>query len=250
MHTSGLKKALAMKAVPDAFLQLLQWQTRKVKGSPVISYWTELHRQDPWYNEDIVDSSTGNWLETRTGDIVAGLIRVHGKYDIWVWSGCLNLDCSSVHGKWPWTLTKYPCAHNMFWLSFYHHTRKACGGISSEIWISTAFTCYCLVNAWSSGTAESIANICQNVPMFPTPRNRQPQYVRMLHSTSPCWFQQHSVILIRQNSEKNSLSINPARVLLRRDFCVVSTSDEQLLIASFTVRSAVHSCFDLSLPNR
>jgi hypothetical protein len=47
MNTSVLKKAFAMKALPDAFLQLLQWQMKKVKGSPVISYSTDLHRHDP-----------------------------------------------------------------------------------------------------------------------------------------------------------------------------------------------------------
>lgn len=37
-----------MKAEPDAFLQLLQWQTKAVKGSPVKSYLIDWQRQEPW----------------------------------------------------------------------------------------------------------------------------------------------------------------------------------------------------------
>ena len=36
-RTSGLKKGLDEKADPPHFWQLLQWQTLKLKGSPVTS---------------------------------------------------------------------------------------------------------------------------------------------------------------------------------------------------------------------
>ena len=36
-----------MNAEPEAFLQLTQWQIRKVMGSPMISYLIDLHKQDP-----------------------------------------------------------------------------------------------------------------------------------------------------------------------------------------------------------
>ena len=41
------KKRFDMNAEPVDFLQLAQWQIRKVKGSPLISNFIELHRQDP-----------------------------------------------------------------------------------------------------------------------------------------------------------------------------------------------------------
>ena len=37
-----------MNALPLNFLQLEQWQTLKVNGSPVTLSWTRLHRQDPF----------------------------------------------------------------------------------------------------------------------------------------------------------------------------------------------------------
>ena len=36
-----------MNAEPVAFLQFVQWQIRKVMGSPMISYFIDLHKQDP-----------------------------------------------------------------------------------------------------------------------------------------------------------------------------------------------------------
>lgn len=36
-----------MNAEPDDFLQFAQWQIRKVMGSPMISYFIDLHKQDP-----------------------------------------------------------------------------------------------------------------------------------------------------------------------------------------------------------
>ena len=36
-----------MNAEPVAFLQFAQWQIRKVMGSPMISYFIDLHKQDP-----------------------------------------------------------------------------------------------------------------------------------------------------------------------------------------------------------
>jgi hypothetical protein len=45
-----------MNAEPVAFLQILQLQIRKVMGSPMISYFTDLHKQDSdrGVEEDIV----------------------------------------------------------------------------------------------------------------------------------------------------------------------------------------------------
>lgn len=36
-----------MNADPVAFWQFLQWQIRKVIGSPITSYLIDLHKQDP-----------------------------------------------------------------------------------------------------------------------------------------------------------------------------------------------------------
>jgi len=44
---SDLKKQLLMNAEPEAFLQLTQWHTKKVNGSPFSSYLTALHKQEP-----------------------------------------------------------------------------------------------------------------------------------------------------------------------------------------------------------
>ena len=45
--TSLEKKRFDMNAEPVAFLQFVQWQIRKVMGSPMISYFIDLHKQDP-----------------------------------------------------------------------------------------------------------------------------------------------------------------------------------------------------------
>ena len=47
LPTSLEKKRFDMNAEPVAFLQFMQWQIRKVMGSPMISYFTDLHKQDP-----------------------------------------------------------------------------------------------------------------------------------------------------------------------------------------------------------
>ena len=46
-RTSLEKKRFDMNAEPVAFLQFMQWQIRKVMGSPMISYFIDLHKQDP-----------------------------------------------------------------------------------------------------------------------------------------------------------------------------------------------------------
>lgn len=58
LRTSVRKNAFAIKAAPVAFLQLMQWQTRYVKGSPVISYLIALQRQDPWCVEAMLSESS------------------------------------------------------------------------------------------------------------------------------------------------------------------------------------------------
>lgn len=45
--TSLEKTRFAINAEPVAFLQCMQWQTRKPMGSPMIWYFIDLHRQDP-----------------------------------------------------------------------------------------------------------------------------------------------------------------------------------------------------------
>ena len=50
------KKRFDMNAEPVDFLQLAQWQIRKVKGSPLISNFIDLHRQDPDRTVVVVES--------------------------------------------------------------------------------------------------------------------------------------------------------------------------------------------------
>ena len=59
--TSLEKTTFDMNADPVDFLQFLQWQIRKVIGSPIISYFIDLHKQDPdrIVEEDITVISTG-----------------------------------------------------------------------------------------------------------------------------------------------------------------------------------------------
>lgn len=42
-----VKNKFDMNALPEDFLQLMQWHTLKVIGSPVTSYFTVLHKQEP-----------------------------------------------------------------------------------------------------------------------------------------------------------------------------------------------------------
>lgn len=82
--TSLDKTRFDMNAEPVAFLQFMQWQTRKVKGSPVISYWIDLQRQEPVLRT----------AELEEEDIYfTGRCEVKGK---WTWGKLYRVTSGSI----------------------------------------------------------------------------------------------------------------------------------------------------------